>query len=282
MNNNNIKIIAEGCCNHIGQIDIAKNMIKKAALCNIDYVKWQKRNPIESVPKIWHNNPHPNSVNSFGETYLKHREFLEFTLDQHKELYDFSEEQGVKYSCSVWDMTSAKDIISLNPDFIKIPSPMNNHYNMIQYIYDHYEGDIHISLGMIYNKELDKLNKIIDNYLDRTVVYHTTSEYPVPFENLHMKEILKLKDNYKYVGYSGHNYGIAVDMVAVAYEVDYIERHFTLDRTMKGTDHASSLEITGLNKLVRDVKAVEKSLTYKNLEMTEKELENRNKLKFTN
>jgi len=263
-------VVAEACCNHQGNLDIAKEMIKISKLCGADYVKFQKRNPEKAVPINMHKKPHPCPINSFGETYLEHRKKLEFTLDQHIELKQYCDNVGIGYSCSVWDEDSARDIISLNSDFIKVPSPMNENYFLLDILFKEYDKDIHISLGMIENEaKRDLFNYLIERK-DRVIMYHTTSGYPVKFEELYLKEISK---------FSGHHLGIAADIAAYSLGATWIERHFTLDRTAKGTDQAASLEPSGLQKMVRDLKAIYKSFSYKS-RLTEDEMKNAEKLKI--
>jgi len=273
------KIVAEIACNHQGNIDLAIEMIKTAKLCNADYVKLQKRNCIKAIPKHMHNTPHPYPLNSFGETYLKHRQFLEFNLEQHKILKEYCESIGIGYACSVWDNDSAREIISLNPDYIKIPSALNSNFELLNYLFNNFNKKIHISFGMITRKEINTLISYLKDKKDKTVCYWTTSGYPVKFEELYLKEIINLKNNFDEVGYSGHNLGIAVDVASIVLGCTWIERHFTLDRTAKGTDNAASLEPSGLAKLVRDSIAVQKSLKYKNIDLTNDEKNNRNKLR---
>lgn len=122
------QVIAEIGCNHKGDIEIAKQLIHTAAIyCKADVVKFQKRCNKELLTPEQYNAPHPNPVNSYGNTYGEHREFLEFTSEQHKELKCYCEEVGIEYSTSVWDLTSAKEITTLHPKMIKIPSACNNH-----------------------------------------------------------------------------------------------------------------------------------------------------------
>lgn len=275
-----MKIVAEGCCNHLGKIEVAKEMTKVAKLCGANYIKWQKRNPVESVPKDWHNRPHPCPVNSFGETYLDHRIALEFTIDQHKLLKEISDEIGIGYACSVWDKTSLLEISQINPSFIKIPSAANLNFDLIQESLEVFDGDIHISLGMTSRSDRKRILSFIQNNNKRFVVYHTTTEYPCPFEHLFLQEISLLKEQHDRVGYSGHNYGIAADIAAMTLGASWCERHFTLDRTAKGTDHAASLEPDGLRRLCRDVKSVSKALRYKGNDMTEIERVQSKKLRI--
>jgi sialic acid synthase len=274
------KVVAELCCNHGGKMSVAKEMIKMSKLCGADYVKFQKRNPIKAVPIKMQNETHPCPIHSFGETYLEHRKKLEFTMGQHRELKKYCEEVGIGYSSSVWDEDSALEIISLNPDFIKIPSAMNENYVLLDTVFNNYKGDIHISLGMISKKAKQGLCDYLKDKNDRIVVYHTTSSYPVKFEELYLMEIIKLKDKFEKVGYSGHHLGIAIDMCSYVLGIDWIERHFTLDRTAKGTDNSAGLEPGGMQKLCRDLKACYKSLNYKSVDFTEDEKNNSKKLKI--
>ncbi|KKN26817.1 hypothetical protein LCGC14_0870760 [marine sediment metagenome] len=271
------KIVAEACCNHMGDIKIAEKMIITAATCGVDYVKFQKRNPEKCVPKHMQNNPHPNPSNAFGNTYLEHRHNLEFNIEQHSHLSQICKNANVGYSCSVWDIESATEIISLQPDYIKIPSAHNNNYELLDYLYTNYKGNLHISLGMATRQEREQLYKYIPDY-DRTVLYWSTSGYPVPFNELFLLEISKLP-NICEKGYSGHHLGIAVDIAAYTLGARWIERHFTLDRTWKGTDHAASLEPSGLQKLCRNIKATRLALNYKE-KLTEDEEKNSRKLRF--
>ena len=271
------KVVSELCCNHSGDFKKAKEMIKMSKLCGADYAKFQKRD-INSYPE-WKEMPY-NSQHSFGETYLEHRQNLEFTIEQHKELKDYCEEVGIGYSSSVWDKDSALEIISLNPDFIKVPSAMNENYELLDTLFNNYKGDVHISLGMISFDAKKELYKYLDDKKDRVVMYHTTSGYPVIFNELYLMEIAELKEKFKKVGYSGHHLGISVDICAYVLGAEWIERHFTLDRTSKGTDHSASLEPVGMQKLCRDLNACYKSLTYKDVNFTEDEKKNKDKLKI--
>ncbi|MDY3112769.1 MAG: N-acetylneuraminate synthase family protein, partial [Helicobacter sp.] len=126
------QIIAEIGCNHKGDFNIAKELILLAKNAGAKIVKFQKRNNKELLSKEQYNAPHPNPINSYGKTYGEHREFLEFSLEQHKALKEFCEQIGVIYSTSVWDSTSALEIISLNPAFIKVPSACNTNYELLK------------------------------------------------------------------------------------------------------------------------------------------------------
>jgi N-acetylneuraminate synthase len=282
-----VKIIAEVGCNHKGDLAIAREMIITAAtFCKVDVIKFQKRNPKELLSQAQYNASHPNSYNAYGKTYGEHREFLEFNLDQHKQLKEWCEEFNIEYSSSVWDVTSAKQLVSLNPKLIKVPSPSNLHWEMLAVLAAGFEGEIHISLGMTTKKEEAEIVEFFanKNRLKDVVFYACTSGYPVEFEDLCLLEIDRLKKLYessvKAIGFSGHHNGIAADIAAMTLGVSWIERHYTLNRTWKGTDHAASLEPDGLRRLVRDISNIGLALTYKNSELLQVELPQRDKLKW--
>lgn len=280
-------IIAEIGCNHKGDMQIARELISMARIFgNANAVKFQKRNNKELLTEEQYNAPHPNPVNAYGDTYGAHREFLEFDVEQHRELKDYCEEVGITYSTSVWETTSAKEIAGLQPDFIKIPSACNNNFGMLGWLCEHYQGEIHISTGMTTKDEIEDIVNFFGNRgrSKDLVVYNCTSGYPVPFDDICLLDILRLKEKYsekvKSIGFSGHHLGIAVDVAAYTLGAHVIERHFTLDRTWKGTDHAASLEPIGLRKLCRDLRATYKSLTYKQKDILEIEQVQRDKLKY--
>ena len=285
-------IIAEIGCNHMGDMDIAHKMIKLLGTFKlsdensyIDVVKFQKRTNKELLTEEQYNAPHPNPINSYGKTYGEHREFLEFDLEQNAQLKKWCEEEGLIYSTSTWDLTAAKEIVSLNPKLIKIPSASNLNFPMLEYLRDNYPGEIHLSFGMTTQEEE---RKIINFFKEKDrakdlVIYACTSGYPVPFEDVCLNEITRIKNAYeknvKGIGFSGHHLGIAVDIAALALGATYFKRHFTLNRTWKGTDHAASLEPQGIQKLARDLRNVQKSLQYKEKELLDIEKVQREKLK---
>lgn len=285
-------VIAEIGCNHKGDMQIAHKMIKLLGtfkLLNensyIDIVKFQKRTNKELLSEAEYNAPHPNPANSYGKTYGEHREYLEFDLEQNKQLKKWCDEEGIIYATSTWDLTAAKEIVTLNPKLIKVPSASNLNFQMLEYLRDNYSGEIHLSFGMTTHEEE---RKIIDFFKEKNrakdlVIYSCTSGYPVPFEDICLKEIVRLRDSYekevKGIGFSGHHLGIAVDIAALALGATYFERHFTLDRTWKGTDHAASLEPQGLQKLARDLRQTYLALNYKEKEILDIEAVQRKKLK---
>ena len=282
------RIVAEVGCNHRGDMSIARDLVVAAAqFCHADVVKFQKRCPQELLTTDEFDAPHPNPMHAYGETYGAHREFLEFDVDQHRQIQDWCVELGIEYSSSVWDTTSAREITSLDPAFIKIPSACNLHWEMLDYLCLNYHGEIHLSFGMTTHEEEDEIVQFFESRgrVGDLVVYSCTSGYPVAFEDICLLEITRLKKKLegrvKAIGFSGHHLGIAADVAAMALEAEWIERHFTLDRTWKGTDHAASLEPDGMRRLTRDLRNVRRALRGKDQEVLEVECMQRDKLKFT-
>ena len=281
-----IKLIAEIGCNHQGMYAQAIEMIKIIKkYCDVDHVKFQKRNPKKLLSKKEYNSPHPNAHNSFGKTYGLHREKLEFSLGMHKRIKDYCIKNKVVYSSSVWDVDSAKQIIKLKPKYIKIPSACNTDKSLLSYIFKNYNGEIHVSLGMTSKREEKEIINLAKKYKRNKdiILYACTSDYPVKAEDICLLEIVRLKNMYekvvKGIGFSGHHYGISADIAAAALGARWVERHFTLDRAMKGTDHAASLEPEGLKKLRRDLNHLEKSFKLKPKEILTCEIAQRKKLK---
>ena len=280
------KIVAEIGCNHMGELSIAREMIETVAtFAKADYVKFQKRSNRELLTAEEYAAPHPVPQNSFGTTYGEHREYLEFSIDEHRQLMAWSKEFGVGYSTSVWDLTSAQEMAVLNPEIVKIPSACNLNKALLEYLATDYTGGIHVSLGMT---TPDEQREIVEHLgelgaLDRVVLYACTSGYPVPHDDVCLLEIGRLKeafgDRINAVGFSGHHLGIAVDIAAITLGAAWVERHFTMDRTWKGTDHAASLEPDGLRRLVRDIHAVNKALSFKSAPVLDIEEVQREKLK---
>lgn len=282
-----LKIVAEIGCNHQGSFETAIEMIDVAAgFCKAHYVKFQKRSNRELLPESVYNGPHPNPMHAYGATYGEHRERLEFTVEQHARLKAYCAEKGIGYATSVWDLTSAREIAALEPDYIKIPSATNLNFDLLGWLCDHYSGEIHLSLGMTTPEEETAIITFLQERgrLGDTVLYACTSGYPVPFDELCLLEITRLRNAYegrvRSIGFSGHHNGIAADVAAQTLGAAWIERHYTLDRTWKGTDHAASLEPDGLRRLVRNAAAIAQALQSKSKPLLDIELPQRAKLKW--
>jgi N-acetylneuraminate synthase len=270
----------------MGQMEIAHEMIKVAAqFSKVNVIKFQKRTNRELLTPEEYCAPHPNPTNSYGSTYGEHREFLEFDIEQHRQLKSWCEKWGAEYSTSVWDLTAAKEIATLEPKMLKIPSACNLDRGLLEWLIENYPGEIHLSFGMTTHAEEIQIGDMFQKARRNQdlVIYACTSGYPVPFEDICLYEIKRLAETFggtvRGIGLSGHHLGIAVDVAALALGATYFERHFTLDRTWKGTDHSASLEPDGMRRLCRDLANVSKALTYKSEEILPIEAVQRAKLK---
>ncbi len=279
------RLIAEIGCNHLGEMDVARQLIEAAACRQMHVAKFQKRDPQTLLSPEQYDAPHPNPEHAYGETYGAHREFLEFDPDQHKQLKSWCEERGIEYGVSVWDVASARSIVELNPRTIKVPSACNLDAELLDFVCEHHDGEIHISLGMTTKAEELSILRVLNAHgrAHDAVLYACTSAYPVPAEDACLLEIQRLISAYgrevRAVGFSGHHLGTALDIAAMTLGATHIERHVTLDRRFKGTDHVASLEPDEIGKLACDLAAVSAALTLKQSEVLPIELPAREKLK---
>ena len=285
MSKTKIQIVAEIGCNHMGQLNLAKLMIDQAKIAGADYVKFQKRDNKNLFNKKQYNEKHPTQHNSFGTTYGKHREYLEFNMDTHKKIFQYCNKRKIKYSCSVWDVNSAKEISKICKQYIKIPSATNLNFEVLDFLCSKYFGDIHISTGMTTEDEIDDIFEFVKKRkrLKNLVFYSCVSDYPAEIKNVCLLDVKQLIQKYgkyiKAVGFSGHHRGLSIDNCSVALGATWVERHFTFDRTAKGTDHAASLELDGLVKLRARLDETLLALNYKPRKILECEKFQRSYLK---
>jgi sialic acid synthase len=279
-------IIAEIGCNHMGSLEFAKELIDLAKEAGVKYVKFQKRNNRELLTEEQYNAPHGVPENSYGDTYGAHREFLEFDVDQNRELKEYCESIGMVFSTSVLDVSSAKAMIALKPGFLKVPSACNNNYEMLKILRDEFQGQVQLSIGMTTKKEVEEIITFFeqtDQAKSRLLIYSCTSGYPVPAEDVALLEINWLYDVYGErvgaIGFSGHHVGTSLDVAAYTLGARWIERHFTKDNKLKGTDHGASLEPAGLKQLCSQLNAMFSALKFKNTDILPIESVQREKLK---
>lgn len=256
LNKINTQIIAEIGINHNGDMNIAKQLILLAKASGCDYAKIQKRDPDVCVPE------HQKSLirdTPWGKlTYLEYKKKLEFSEEQIVELLEYSNSLNIKFFASVWDKPSV-DLMAKYTDIGKIPSALITDLELCSYSRNKFKTLI-VSTGMSSEEEV----VAVINACDPDVIMHTNSTYPCPVEDLNLNYIKHLQQCYpdKQIGYSGHEYGLVTTFAATALGATWIERHVTLDRTMWGSDQQSSVEPSGLLKLVKGVRDVEKALQY--------------------
>ena len=280
-------LIAEIGCNHMGDLEIAKRFIEVAgSFCEVQNVKFQKRSNRDLLPPDQFDAPHPVPSNSFGDTYGAHREYLEFSLEEHRKLKDHCDERGMTYATSVWDVPSLREIATLEPAYLKVPSATNTNVELLTELCTGFGGKIHVSLGMTTRAEEEQMMELFRSHgrAGDVVLYACTSGYPIQASEACLLEIPRLIEAYgdevEAIGYSGHHNGISLDTVAFTLGATYIERHFTLDRTWKGTDHAASLEPDGLRRLQRNLVQAAEALQVRSQEILPIEEPQRAKLKW--
>ena len=251
-----IKLISEIGINHNGSIDLCKKMIMLSKVAGADYVKIQKRNPDICVPE---NQKSKIRDTPWGKmTYIEYKHKIEFNEEQIKELVDYSNEIGIKFFASVWDLDSAR-LMSKYTKIAKLGSASINDLELCKLTRELFDFVI-ISTGMSTEKEIEEAV----NAAQPDVIMHTNSTYPCPVEDLNLRyiEYMKKKWSNKEIGYSGHEFGLVTTYAAVALGATWVERHITLDRNMWGSDQTSSIEPDGLIKLVKGIRSIEKATQY--------------------
>lgn len=262
----NTKIILELGCNHQGDISIAKQMIDDAKKLNVYGIKLQKR-CLELLPDEIKNMKR-DLKNSFGETYYEHRKALEFTKEQIKELKEYTESKGLNFSVSVFDIESAKEMIDCRVRNIKIPSQYFSLQSINVFLmakkYQHKLFLAHSS-GMHTYKEIIS-NKFFNNFFD--VFYYCRSIYPLKkIDQADIGQAVKLFSLLKkeYAGYSSHDYQGDFISSFIVMGAKWIERHYTLDKTMKGSDHGTvSSDYKEMKKIIERIEHAERLLECKN------------------
>jgi len=250
-------VIAEIGLNHNGDVEIAKQLIDVAADAGADAVKFQKRTPEISTPEHMRGMPRETPWGTM--TYLEYRHRVEFGRDEYIEIADHALLRGVEWFASPWDVPSVDFLEDLQVTAHKVASACLTDRTLLEALRDTGKPVI-LSTGMSTPEQIDTAIDILGT--DRLVLMHATSTYPMEPEEANLRVIPVLRDRYPGVpvGYSGHERGIQISLAAVALGAVAVERHITLDRTMWGSDHAASLEPTGLRHLVRDIRIVETAL----------------------
>ena len=271
-------IIAEIGNNHNGNLDTAKELIKTAKEAGADAVKFQVKNIEKSFSKELLDSTYVNE-NSFGKTYREHKMALEFSEEQMKELYDFAAKMNIICFSTPFDIDSVDMLERIGNPIYKISSFHVTDLKLIEYVCQT-KKPIIISTGMSTIEEIDKAIELIKKYTKDFVVMHCVSCYPTEDKDINLNVIPTLKNRYNCpVGYSGHERGIAITASTVLLGSCAIERHFTLDRTMKGPDHASSVEPIGLNDIVTRSKKMFNAMGISEKNVLDCELKNRKKFR---
>ena len=254
-----VYVIAELGINANADVEIAKKMITAAQRSGADAVKWQKRSPRLSVPRSQWAKP---KVTPWGTTmpYIEYKEKMEFGKAEYDELWEHAASLGIPMFWSVWDIPSLEFVLQYDVPFIKVPSAKITDLKLLQRIAIE-DVPIIPSTGMSGFSEVEDAVTVVERN-GFPVVMHSVSSYPAPVEELNLRVITDLLNTYSGypIGYSGHETGLATTIAAVALGATYIERHFTLDRSMPGTDQSASIEPEGFRRMVHDIRNVELAL----------------------
>lgn len=235
------KIIADACCNHLGDMRIAEAMVKAAASVGVDICKFQAF----SADKL---NPAWPDYEQARDYYRK----LQFGRDEFKHLKEFCEDSGVEFLCTAFDVDAAKMIASLGCRTVKIGSPDCGNWPLIDECLDHFHHVI-ISVGMATESEFTQLTNFVDygNLEDRITVLHCVSEYPLPLAKVNMSRMLRLKDRGIPYGFSDHTQGTEAAKLAICLGAAYVEKHLTLSRCLPGKDQQMSTTPEEFDEIVR-------------------------------
>ena len=265
-------IIAEIGINHQGDVEIAKELITKAKECGADAVKFQKRTISRILTKEGLEMPYENR-NSFGKTYGEHKYALELSESDYKTLLAFSQNLDIEFSASGWDEESIDFLDRLGISFFKMASADLTNFPLLEHVAKKGKPMI-LSTGMANMDIVKAAIKLVSRFNTQIGVLQCTSTYPAQFDEINLNVLHTYKREFSdaVIGYSGHEHGIAISTAAVALGARIVERHFTLDRTMKGGDHAASLEPQGFTKMVRDIHHIENAMGIFEKEVQESEL----------
>lgn len=251
-----VYIIAEIGINHNGDMKIAKDLIEMSAKAGVDAVKFQKRTPELCVPEDQRNVMRETPWGTM--TYMDYRYKVEFEEKEYKELADYAASFNVHLFASPWDVVSVDFLAKMKHPVIKIASASITDMELLKKVAD--SGlPIIMSTGMSTIEQIDAAVAVLPK--DRLLIAHATSAYPCEVDELNLKMIPVLAEKYQVpTGYSGHETGLQSTVAAIALGATFIERHVTLDRAMWGSDQAASVEPAGLQRLVRDIRVVERAL----------------------
>ena len=251
-----IYFVAEIGINHNGDIEIAKQMIDIAVRYGVDAVKFQKRTPELCVP--------PEQRGQMRDTpwgyisYLDYRYKVEFGQEEYQEIDRYCKEKNITWFSSVWDIPAVDFLQQFNPVCYKIPSASLTDHELLRKLKS-LNVPVILSTGMSTMEQIKKSVDVIGT--ENLLLTHTTSTYPCEPDELNLRAIQTLKEEFDVpIGYSGHEVGLIPSVIATALGACLIERHITLDRAMWGTDQAASVEPGGVERLVKYLRVTEQAL----------------------
>lgn len=247
-------IIAEIGHNHQGKLDTAKEMFRAAKECGADAVKLQKRDNRCLYTKTMYHKPYDHE-NSFGTTYGEHREALEFGSSEYRELMQYARDLGLAMFATAFDFSSADFLAELGVPAFKIASGDLKNIPLLTYIAK-FDKPMIVSTGGGTLADVQRVYDAVMPINQRLCILQCTAGYPADFKEMNLKVISTFRDRFPniVIGLSSHDNGISMPIAAFMLGARVIEKHFTLNHTWKGTDHAFSLEPIGFRKMVRDLR----------------------------
>jgi N-acetylneuraminate synthase len=269
-------IVAEIGINHNGSLELAKKLIDGASVAGCDAVKFQKRTPVECVPRDqWH----IERDTPWGRmTYIDYRHKIELGEREYDEIDRYCKDKGMLWFASCWDEPSVAFMERYNPPCYKAASASLTDHDLLRAM-KATGRPLMISTGMSSWEEITTTVAALGK--DNLLIAHSTSMYPCPVDQLNLRMIHTLEAEFPAcpIGYSGHETGLAPTWAAVSLGATFVERHITLDRAMWGTDQAASVEIGGLMKLCSNIRDIERSMGDGIKRVHENELAQRRKLR---
>ena len=249
-------IIGEIGINHNGDLEVAKNLMLAAKKAGIDAVKFQKRTPEICVPKEQQSQMRETPWGYIS--YLDYRYKVEFAEEEYTEIDRYAKELGIDWFASSWDIPSLEFMEKFNPPTHKIASALLTDHELLR-AHKATGKPIILSTGMSTMEQIREAVEILGE--DNLVLCHTTTTYPCPPEELNLRMVTTLRDEFSCpIGYSGHEVGLVPTVVASALGASLVERHITLDRAMWGSDQSASVEPQGMVTLVKYIRVTEKSM----------------------
>nr|AOE12291.1 N-acetylneuraminate synthase [uncultured bacterium] len=258
-------IIAEAGVNHNGDINIAKKLIDVAAEAGVDYVKFQTFKADRLVsPSAKKANYQIENTASKEDSQLNMLKKLELSDSDHKELISYCNSKNINFFSTAFDEEGVLYLSSLNFKMFKVPSGELTNYPYLKAVAN--TGlPVILSTGMANLEEIQDSVNVLTSFgtkKNQITILHCNTEYPTPMSDVNLKAMLTIKDKLGIsIGYSDHTLGIEIPIAAVALGAKVIEKHFTLDRNLKGPDHKASLEPNELKEMVKSIRNIEKAIS---------------------
>jgi len=274
-------VIAEAGINHNGDLDLAKRLVDAAADAGCDAVKFQKRTPHMSLPPhLW--NQERDTPWGVRMTYLAYRQRIELESTDYYRIVDHCKNAGILFSASPWDINAADTVFNLGATFIKIASASVTNLELVEHVAS-FKLPVVMSTGMCSPLDINKAVGLLEHHVPELALLVCTSSYPAQPGTLNLNRLHRMKLMFPefVIGYSGHEAGLWTTLCAVAMGAKVIERHITLDRTMKGSDQSMSIEPAGFKKLVSEIRTFEQARGFDYIHVLDCEQESIKRLRNT-